>query len=51
MFNKWLYHEKLCLENKKLHLMFYYELKLYWMKVYWFYEKSLKFIFHICTKK
>ncbi len=36
-----LYHERLCLENKVLHLMFYYELKLYWMKVCWLYEISL----------
>jgi hypothetical protein len=26
-------HERLCSENKVLHLMFYYELELYWMKV------------------
>jgi hypothetical protein len=31
--NKGLYHERLCTENKVLHLMFYYGLKLYWMKV------------------
>jgi hypothetical protein len=31
--NKWLYHERLYPENKVLHLMFYYELKLHRMKV------------------
>jgi hypothetical protein len=36
--NKCLCHERLCPENKVLHLMFYYELKLYWMKICWLYE-------------
>jgi hypothetical protein len=36
--NKWLCHERLCPENKVLHLMLYYELKLYWMKICWLYE-------------
>jgi hypothetical protein len=38
--NKWLCHERLCPENKVLYLMFYYELKLYWMKICWLYERS-----------
>ncbi len=37
--NKWLYDGRLCPENKVLHLMFYYELKLHWMKVCWLYER------------
>jgi hypothetical protein len=32
--------QQACPENKVLHLMFYSELKLYWMKVYWLYERS-----------
>jgi hypothetical protein len=36
--NKWLSHERFCPENKVLRLMFYYELKLYRMKICWLYE-------------
>jgi len=44
---KWLWHERLYLENKILHLMFYYELKLYWMKVCWFYERPWIIFSHL----
>jgi hypothetical protein len=30
--------------------MFYYQLKLYWIKFCWFYERPLNCFFHICTK-
>jgi len=49
--NKQLCHKRLCPENKVLQLMFYYELKLYWMKVCWRFERSLLLFFHLCTKK
>jgi hypothetical protein len=38
--NKWLCQERICPENKVLHLMLYYQLKLYWMKVCWLHERS-----------
>jgi hypothetical protein len=45
--NNRLCHERLCPENKDLHLMFYYELKLYWIQVCWLYERSETFSFQI----
>jgi hypothetical protein len=40
IYDKRLCHKKLCPENNVLHLLLYYELKLYRMKVFWLYEKS-----------
>jgi len=49
--NKRHWHERLCPENKILHLMFYFELKLYWMKVCWLYERSWEKKNRNCIKK
>jgi hypothetical protein len=43
--NKRLCHERLCPENKALNLMFYYDLKLYWMKVCLAFMEDHKFVF------
>jgi hypothetical protein len=44
MYIKQLYHEKFCLENKVLHLLFYYEWKFVG------FMKDHKKEIHICTK-
>jgi hypothetical protein len=48
--NKWLCHERLYLENKVLHFMFYYERKVILDESFWLYERSTFYFFTFVLK-